>query len=169
MNDSLWLLKVSPACVLGRKPGAGKELSQVKSWLMKSVFILLLLGSCLLAKTQSSPPPAQQQATDEVQLPGEGAPPQGSSVASIMQVYAYPKANQTSDRQAQDESECYQWARGQGAPFEQRSVQQPGAVQEGQSGQQDTNKAGGSTATRPTDNVKRAYSSCMESRKYTVQ
>lgn len=113
--------------------------------------------------------PSGQQTTEE-------ASPQGSNVAAALQVYASPKANQTPDKQAQDESECYQWSQGQGAPLEKQGVQQ-GAQQQGQSGRQNANKAGtdamakgsaGGAVMRATDNVKRAYSACMQSRNYTI-
>jgi hypothetical protein len=141
-----------------------------------------------------------QNAQGDQQLEAGAPPRESSNVASTLQVYAYPKANQTPDMQYQDEAECYQWAQGQGAPPEQQ-----------QGAQQSTNEAGtsvtasgssgspavasdagegtasGSTVGHnkkkkaqqepekeqqqgpATDNVKRAYSACMESRNYTIK
>jgi hypothetical protein len=140
-----------------------------------------------------------QNAPGDLQMEG-GAPPQESSnVASTVQVYAYPKANQTPDKQSQDESECYQWAQGQGAPPEQQqgpqqSTNEAGTVAtvsgssggagdagEGAAGnatvehhkkkraQQEAEKEQQTQQAPPTDNVKRAYSACMESRNYTIK
>jgi len=210
---------------------------------MKALFVALALtGSSLLAQTQSNQPvsqpgaqpamqqPAQQQppqqGAPEAQQPGAGAPPTGySNVASTLQVYSYPKANQTQDQQFKDETACYQWAQGQSAPSPEQGQQ---AAQQGQDAQQGQSKPGagatvkgsaGGAATgaaigavtgdagtgaaagaiggaaighrkkkkaqkeaekeqqqaqqaqqaQVTDNVKRAYSACMESRNYTVK
>src|SRR5215510_3444282 len=107
---------------------------------MKSLVLLLLFlaGSSLLAQTQPAAQPPEQQS---------GAQPQAqSNVAATLQVFAYPKANQAPEKQAQDENECFQWAQGQGAgtPPAQSDKQAQHA--------------------QATDNVKRAYSACMESR-----
>lgn len=211
---------------------------------MKPLFLLSLIGSCLLTLAEAGPQPAQQQPADEVQQPAAaqlppeaqrahmqqpapqqapanqppasplqnaqsdqqpeaGAPPRESSnVASTLQVYAYPKANQTRDVQSQDESECYQWAQGQGAPPEQQQGPQQstnesgtGVTVSGSSGsaavagdagegaagnaavehhkkkkaQQEAEKEQQTQQAPATDNVKRAYSACMESRNYTIK
>src|SRR5215467_3198023 len=110
-----------------------------------SLFLILFLaGSSLMAQTQpaaqapqlppgamqqppadTQQPPAQQEPTQQVppQQNAPGAPPQAaggpppaqSNVAATLQVFAYPKANQPPEKQAQDENECFQWAQGQGA------------------------------------------------------
>jgi Glycine zipper len=203
---------------------------------MKAFFaVLMLTGSYLCAQTQGNQPvsqpgalpameqPAQQpaqQGPPEAQQPGTGALPAGSSnVAATLQVYAYPKANQTQDQQFQDETACYQWAQGQGAPSPdqgQQAAQQgqskpgSGATVKGSAGGAATGAAIGAVAgdagtgaaagaiggaaighrkkkkaqketekqqqqaqqaqqAQVTDNVKRAYSACMESRNYTVK
>lgn len=65
-------------------------------------------------------------------------PPQGKTPAASAGVFAYPAKGQASDLQAKDESECYDWARGQSgydpmaapaasAPAEASQVAQPAA------------------------------------------
>ncbi len=152
------------------------------------------------------PAPADQPPESPLQnaqgnQPEAGTPSQESSnVASTLQVYAYPKANQTPGMQSQDESECYQWAQGQGAPPEQQGAQQStneagmGTAAAGSSGsaavagnpegatssaaaghhkkkkaQQESDKEQQTQQAPATDNVKRAYSACMESRNYTIK
>ena len=112
-------------------------------------------------------PPATmppQNAPAGQQPPPGAAPVQGSNVAQTLQVYAYPKANQTPDKQAKDESRCFQWAQGQSAP-QQQDAQQSQAQEKAEEQQQQQQ----AQQTQATDNVKRAYSACMESRNYTVK
>ncbi|HKD81127.1 MAG TPA: hypothetical protein VKH81_15635 [Candidatus Angelobacter sp.] len=79
-------------------------------------------------------------------------------MASTLQVYASPKNNQSPEQQLKDETECYKWARGQSALPEQENDVSKAAV--------------GASEKAPipvTENVRRAYSVCMQSHNYTIQ
>jgi hypothetical protein len=156
------------------------------------------------APVDQPPGSTQPHNAQNGQQPGAGTPSQESSIVGFtLQVYAYPKANQTPDMQSQDESECYQWAQGQGAPPEQQQGAQQSTNEAGTSvtastssgspavaGDTGEGSAAGSAVghykkkkAQPeaekeqqqaqqapaTDNVKRAYSACMESRNYTIK
>jgi hypothetical protein len=140
-----------------------------------------------------------QNAQGDQQPEAGAPPRESSNVASTLKVYAHPKANQTPDMQYQDEAECYQWAQGQGAPPEQQQGAQQSTNEAGTSitasgssgspavaGDAGEGAASGSTVEHhkkkkarqeeqqalqapATDNVKRAYSACMESRNYTIK
>jgi hypothetical protein len=169
--------------------------------------------------------PVPQPGAAGGQQPAAGAPPPGSgNVASTLQVYAYPKGEQSPDKQVKDENECYQSAQavssGQGQPSAQQG-QSPaqqgqsgkpgsGATVKGSAGGAATGAAIGAVAgdagqgaaigaiggaavghrrkkkaqqeaakeqkqqqqaqqAQATDNLKRAYTACMESRNYTVR
>jgi hypothetical protein len=47
-------------------------------------------------------------------------PPSGKSLASTLDVYAFPKEGQTAEQQSKDEADCYEWAvtNSGGDPFE---------------------------------------------------
>lgn len=106
----------------------------------------LLVAACLCAQTPSTPQPRERVAS-----------PEFNTVASTLQVYASPKNNQSQEQQLKDETECYKWARGQSALPEEQDVR---------------NAANGGPSKTPipaTENVRRAYSVCMQSHNYTIQ
>ena len=166
-----------------------------------------------------TPAAAPQQGASPGQQPAPGAQPGSSNVASTLHVYAYPKAKQSSEKQAQDETECYQSAQtATSGPSGQQQGQQQGqpgtpgqgATVKGSAGGAATGAAIGAAAgdagkgaavgaasgaavghrrkkkaekeakkeqqqqqqaqqAQTVDNLKRAYTACMESRNYTVK
>jgi hypothetical protein len=78
---------------------------------------------------------------------------QQQSISATLQVYVFPSEGQTSDQQARDESECYQWAVGNTGvdPFEldkQTEAQKQQAQQQQQQVEQQTQGAGAKGAVK---------------------
>lgn len=182
---------------------------------------LLLFGSSLFVRAQATP---QNQQPGDAQPAASAPAPGQNNVASTLNVYAYPKANQPPEKQANDETECFQSAQSvnQSAPTQgQPSTQQgqtsgqsskagSGETVKGSAGGAATGAAIGAIAgdagqgaaigaaggaavghrrkkkkkeaaqkeqeqqqqqqqAQATDNVKRAYTACMEARNYVVK
>jgi hypothetical protein len=79
--------------------------------------------------------------------------PSGKSLASTLEVYAFPKEGQTAEQQSKDEAACYDWAvsNSGGDPFklkEQAAAAEAQAAQQTQAAQQATQGAGVKGAVR---------------------
>jgi len=64
-------------------------------------------------------------------LPSIATAQESKSLASTLDVYAFPKEGQTSEQQSKDESECYQWAvtNSGNDPFEEQKQAEASAAQ----------------------------------------
>jgi Glycine-zipper domain len=72
-----------------------------------SIALAVALASCaLLARAQTATQPAPQAAQT-------AAPAAGKDLASSAGVMVYPSKGQSADQQAQDEAQCFSWAREQ--------------------------------------------------------
>ena len=97
-------------------------------------------GFCLLALLAASQVFAQEA-------------PSGKSLASTLEVYAFPKEGQTAEQQSKDEAACYDWAvtNSGGDPFkleEQAQAAESQAAQQTQAAQEATRGAGAKGAVR---------------------
>lgn len=179
--------------------------------------LFLFFGSSLFLGAQGTP---QNQPPGDAQSAAAAPAAAQSNVASTLQVYEYPKANQPPDKQANDETECFQSAQSvnqsaptqgeQGQPSGQSSKAGTGETVKGSAGGAATGAAIGAVAgdagqgaaigaaggaavghrrkkkkkeaaqkeqeqqqqqqqAQATDNVKRAYTACMEARNYVVK
>jgi len=77
------------------------------------------------------------------------APPAQQSIASALEMYAFPSAGQTPEQQSKDESECYQWAVTNAGvdPFEVQK-QQAAEAQQAQAAQQQASEVGKGAGAR---------------------
>lgn len=79
--------------------------------------------------------------------------PTGKSLASTLEVYAFPQAGQTAEQQSEDEAACYDWAVSNSGvdPFKlktQSETAEAQAAQQTQAAQQATQGAGAKGAVR---------------------
>lgn len=104
-----------------------------------------------LLATLATGPMAQAQTT---------APASGKSLASTLNVYVFPNAGQAPAQQSRDEGECYNWA-------VQNTGSDPFAVAKQQEQQQQ--QAATQATAAQIDNFKKAFSVCLEAKKYMVK
>lgn len=77
------------------------------------------------------------------------APPAQQSIASTLEMYAFPSAGQTPEQQSKDEADCYQWAVANAGvdPFDVQK-QQAAQAQQAQAAQQQASQVGKGSGAR---------------------